>query len=150
VLANCFAAACRNLLRNRGQAAINLFGLSLGFAAALLIALHVRAELGNDRFFPGYRDVYLLTESKDSIDRRLPPEQWDYSFPDLAAKLRARFAQIATVSRVMTVNNPPHLRHGQVEADETGFLWMDPSFFRVMPLKSVAGDLQTALTADRR
>ena len=26
-----------------------------------------------------------------------------------------------------------------------GFLWVDPSFFGVMPLKSLAGDLQTAL-----
>ena len=34
----------RNLLRNRVHAAINLFGLSVGFAAALLIALFVRDE----------------------------------------------------------------------------------------------------------
>ena len=45
----------------------------------------------------------------------------------------------------MPADNPPHIRHGQVEADETGFLWVDPSFFRIMPLKSLAGDLQTAL-----
>ena len=140
------AAAVRNLLRNRVHTAINLFGLSLGFAAALLIALYVRDELSYDRFFPGYRDVYLLTETKDYTNRSLPVEQWDFSFPDLAAKLSTQFPQIATLARVMTPDDPPHIRHNQVEADETDFLWVDPSFFRVIPLKSLAGDLQSALT----
>jgi putative ABC transport system permease protein len=140
------AAALRNLLRNRVYTAINLFGLSLGFAAALLIALYVRDELSYDRFFPGYRDVYLLTETKDYTTRGWPVERWDYSLPDLAAKLSAQFPQIATLARVMTPDDSPHIRHNQVEADETHFLWVDPSFFRVIPLKSLAGDLQSALT----
>lgn len=145
MMSNYLAAAFRNLLRNRVHAAINLFGLSVGFAAALLIALYVQAKLSYDRFFPGYRDVYLLTETKDVIDRRLLPERWDDSFPDLAEKLSAQFSQMAAVARVMTANNPPQIRYGQVKADETDFLWVDPSFFRVMPLKSLAGDPQTAL-----
>jgi putative ABC transport system permease protein len=117
----------------------------VGFAAALLIALYLRDELSYDRFFPGYQSVYLLTETKDYLDRRLLTEPWDFSFPDLAAKLSVQFPQIATVARVMTADNPPHIRHEQVEADETGFLWMDPSFFRVIPLKSLAGDPRSAL-----
>jgi putative ABC transport system permease protein len=145
VFENYLAAALRNLLRNRAYTAINLFGLSLGFAAALLIALYVRDELSYDRFFPGYHDVYLLTETKDVIDRRMLAERWDFSLPDLAAKLILQFPQIATVGRIMPADNPPHIRHGQVEVDETGFLWVDPSFFRVMPLRSLAGDPQTAL-----
>ena len=145
MLSNYLAAALRNLLRNRTHAAINFFGLALGFAAALLIVLFVRDEYSYDRFFPGYRDVYLLTPTRDPIDRRLLAERWDFSLPDLAAKLLLQFPQIATVARIMTPDYPTHIRHGQVEADETGFLWVDPSFFRVMPLKSLAGDLQTAL-----
>jgi putative ABC transport system permease protein len=145
VLSNYVAAAVRNLLRNRTHAAINLFGLALGFAAALLIVLFVRDEYSYDRFFPGYRDVYLLTPTRDPIDRRLLAERWDFSLPDLAAKLILQSPQIASVARIMTADYPTHIRHGQVEADETGFLWVDPSFFRVMPPKSLAGDLQTAL-----
>ena len=145
MIENYLAAAVRNLLRNRTHALINLFGLSVGFAAALLIALFVRDEYSYDRFFPGYRDVYLLTETKDAVDRRLPTERWDFSFPDLAAKLSVQFPQIAAVARIMPADSPPHLRHGQVEADEAGFLWADPSFFRVIPVKSLSGDPQTAL-----
>jgi putative ABC transport system permease protein len=147
VFENYLAAALRNLIRNRIYASINLFGLSLGFAATLLIVLFVRDEYSYDRFFPGYRDVYLLTGTKDAIDHRYPTERWDFSFPDLAAKLILRFPEMAAVARIMPADNPPHIRHGEVEADETGFLWLDPSFFRILPLKSLAGDLQTALAA---
>jgi putative ABC transport system permease protein len=142
---NYLAAALRNLVRNRLYTAINIVGLAVGLCAALLIALFVRDEYSYDRFFPGYRDVYLLTESRDVIDHRLFPERWDFSFPDLAAKLSVQFPQMAAVARIMPVDDPPHIRHGQVEADETGFLWVDPSFFRIVPLKSLAGDPQTAL-----
>ena len=145
MLRNYLAAALRNLWRNRAYASINVMGLAVGFAAAILIALYVRDEYSYDRFFPGYRDVYLLTETKDVIDRRLLTERWDFSIPDLAAKLILQFPQIAIVARIMPADNPPHIRHGQVEASETGFLWLDPSFFQIMPLKSLAGDLQTAL-----
>jgi putative ABC transport system permease protein len=145
MLRSYLAAALRNLVRNRLYAAINIAGLAVGVCAALLIMLFVRDEYSYDRFFPGYRDVYLLTETKDGIDRRLLTERWDFSFPDLAAKLSVEFPQISAVARIMTADDPPHIRHGQVEADETGFLWVDPSFFRVAPMKSLAGDLQTAL-----
>jgi putative ABC transport system permease protein len=145
VLRNYLAAALRNLWRNRAYASINVLGLAVGFAAAILIALYVRDEYSYDRFFPGYRDVYLLTGTKDAIDRRLLTERWDFSIPDLAAKLILQFPQIAAVARIMPADNPPHIRHGQVEADETGFFWLDPSFFQIMPLTSLAGDPQTAL-----
>lgn len=147
MLLNYLAAALRDLLRNRVHAAINLFGLSVGFAAALLIALYVHDQLGYDRFFPGYRNVFLLSETENMVDRRLPSQPMDSSFPDLAANLRAHFPQIADVVRVMPAIDPPHVSHGQVAADETGFLWVDPAFFQVMPLKSLAGDPATALSS---
>src|SRR5665213_3155367 len=102
MLSNYLAAALRNLLRNRTHAAINLFGLALGFAAALLIVLFVRDEYSFDRFFSGYRDVYLLTPTRDPVDRRLLAERWDFSMPDLAPKLSMQLPQIAIAARIMT------------------------------------------------
>jgi putative ABC transport system permease protein len=53
-------AALRNLARNRLYAAINIIGLAVGFAAAILIALFVRDELSFDRFWPDYQRVYMF------------------------------------------------------------------------------------------
>jgi hypothetical protein len=42
-------AAFRNLARSKLYAAINIIGLAVGFAAAILIALYVREETSFDR-----------------------------------------------------------------------------------------------------
>ena len=147
MIRNYLKIAWRNLIRQKLFSLINITGLAIGLAVCMLIMMYVAHEYSYDRFFPGYRDVYLLTETENMVDRRLLAERLDSSFPDLAAKLNVQFAQIAAVARIVTAGNPPHIRHGQVETDETSFLWVDPSFFRVMPLKSLAGDLQTALAA---
>ena len=58
---NYFAAALRNLFRSRAYAAINILGLAIGFAAAILIALFVRDELSYDRMWPQAGRIYRLS-----------------------------------------------------------------------------------------
>ncbi len=146
VVANYLAAGLRNLLRNRVHAAINLVGLSVGFAAALIIALYVRSELSHDRFFPGHRDVYLLTETKDMQDRRLITERWDFSFPDLAAKLGAQFPQDAVHcpnrAGEKSAAHPSRPRSKRMSPASSGRTRLSSGSCRST---SLAGDLQTAL-----
>ena len=66
MLRNILAAALRNLGRNGLYAAITILGLTLGLATAILIGLFVRDEFSYDRFIPGYRDVYTITETLTS------------------------------------------------------------------------------------
>src|SRR5262245_53853844 len=57
---NYLAAALRNLRRNRFYTALNIAGLAVGFAVALLIALFVRDELGYDRFHAQSERIYRI------------------------------------------------------------------------------------------
>ena len=57
MLRNYLAAAFRNLSRNRLYAGVTIAGLSIGFAAAMLIGLFVRDEFSYDRFVPGHERV---------------------------------------------------------------------------------------------
>jgi len=67
-------AALRNLARNRLYAAINIIGLAVGFAAAILIALFVRDELSFDHFWPDYQRVYMM-----AMDLHIPDmAPWRY------------------------------------------------------------------------
>ena len=45
MLRNYVMAALRDLVRNRTYAVINVLGMALGFAAALVIALYVRDKI---------------------------------------------------------------------------------------------------------
>lgn len=144
MLGNYLASALGALARNRLFGAINVLGLGLGVAAALLIGLYVRDELSFDRAVPGARDVYLVM--LHSVDRPGgdPPWNDDAVGPDLAARLRLELPGLAAVARI-DQPQAPRLSHGQTQAWETGFAWADPDLFTVLPLKVVAGAPKTGL-----
>ena len=83
---NYFAAAMRNLFRNGAYAGINICGLALGFAAAILIGLFVRDELSYDRAYPHSERTFRLLAEFKGVQR--PP----LAFSD------SRFARLVLVS----------------------------------------------------
>ena len=46
---NYFKVALRSLWKSKGFSAINIFGLAIGFAASLLVALYINDELSVDK-----------------------------------------------------------------------------------------------------
>ncbi|HEY2658702.1 MAG TPA: ABC transporter permease [Caulobacteraceae bacterium] len=145
MLRNYLAAALRNLLRNRFYAGITIAGLTLGFAAAILIALFVRDEFSYDRFIQGYGDVYRI-----SVTEKTPTTaalESDVTEIWTAPLLKGRFPQIEEIARLNKSWFPPLVRRGEVRVGEQKFYWADPDLFKIMPLAAVAGDPATALSA---
>jgi putative ABC transport system permease protein len=56
-----FKLALRNLARNKIYSFINIAGLSLGLASAMLIILYVKDEISYDRFHKGVNRIYRVT-----------------------------------------------------------------------------------------
>ena len=50
MIKNYFKIAFRNLWKNKGFSAINIFGLAMGIAICLLITLFVKDELSYDKY----------------------------------------------------------------------------------------------------
>ena len=59
---NYLMASMRNLARNRHYTGFNIVGLTVGFTAAILMALFVRSEFNYDIFLPGYDRVFSVAE----------------------------------------------------------------------------------------
>src|SRR5579863_297783 len=57
---NYFRAAWRSLLRNRLYSILNVLGLAIGMAVALVIGLWVHKQYLYDRFLPGYQQAYQV------------------------------------------------------------------------------------------
>lgn len=136
MLNNYLAAAFRNLARNKLHTAVNLLGLSIAFAVALLISLYVRDELSYDRWLPGYRSIYRISAGP------LDAAALDVTPSDVAAWLKSDFAEIEAVTRLFPYSGA--LRHGDMEADEE-IVWADANVFDVLPFPTVAGNLEDAL-----
>jgi putative ABC transport system permease protein len=140
---NYFAAALRNLARNRLYAGINVVGLAVGFAAAILVALYVHHELTFERFIPGYARIYRISMAQTA------PDAGSNAVEDfravMAPQLKLAFPQIAAITRLSNTFGGADLRRGDVETHEDRFYWADPNVFDVLPLPAIAGDLKTAL-----
>src|ERR1044071_1803060 len=57
---NYFKTAFRNLRRNKVYSIINIVGLSLGLACAMLIVLYVKDEVSFDRFHKNVNNIYRI------------------------------------------------------------------------------------------
>jgi putative ABC transport system permease protein len=137
---NYLAAAWRSARRDRFYALLNILGLGLGFAAAILIGLFARDELSYDRFLPGYQDVYRAQLTNTEPGQR--PMTMATTPERLAAEMKLDFPEIATTVRVM--GQTVGLRHGDVEATEE-IESADPEFFAVLGFPLLSGDPATAL-----
>src|SRR5579862_3912544 len=106
---NYLSAALRNLNRNRAYAAINLFGLALGFATALLIGLYVVFEYSFDAFWPNYERMFLMTQTLQTPGKA--PLTFNFTQAHVAAALKSDFPEIDLVARAMAAGQFV-LKHG--------------------------------------
>src|ERR1700731_3557783 len=136
MLRNYFAAALRNLLRNRAYGDINICGLALGFAAVILIALYVRDEYSYGRFFPNYERIFKVDQTFAFPGR--PALTGSQTFSDIAQSLQLDFPAIDMTARL--VRTPIVLRHGDIEGSVSAACWADPDFFRLFSMKTIVGD----------
>ena len=68
MIKNYFLIAWRNLSRNKIYALINIAGLSIGLACAMLILLYVKDEVSYDRFHENVNNVYRVVTNNSDKD----------------------------------------------------------------------------------
>ena len=65
MLHNYFKIALRSLLKNKGYSFINIGGLAIGLASAILIFLWIADEYSFDKFNTNYNSIYKLYQSQE-------------------------------------------------------------------------------------
>src|SRR5690349_21754518 len=63
MIGNYVKTAVRAFRNNKGVSAINIIGLSAGFAACILIVMYVKDELSYDRYNVNANRIYRVTEN---------------------------------------------------------------------------------------
>jgi putative ABC transport system permease protein len=100
MLRNFFKIALRNLLRYPTFSSINILGLSIGMAAALLIGLWIQNELSVDRWFTHKDRIYQLYSREKSNGA---VNAWGRTPSPLAAELKANYPEVDKASRFRVV-----------------------------------------------
>lgn len=140
---NYVTVGLRALAKNKVYAFINIFGLSLGIAACLLILTFVRYEFSYDSWLPGAKDAYQLQDFYKPTEQG--GEEYKLQVTSYASgiALQKDFPQIE--KRVyITARGIVFVHNGQAYRPE-GAYFADGNFFDVVKLPFVRGDAAHAL-----
>jgi hypothetical protein len=141
MIRNYFKIAWRTLVKNKMSSTINVFGLAVGLAAAVLVLFWIKNELGYDAFHANLPQIHLLMKNQDNGG----VINTGQSTPGpLAATLRGEIPEVAHVARVGAPGQQL-LQYGDKSIYENG-LYVDADFFRFMSFPAVKGNPVTALS----
>lgn len=134
MLRNFFKVALRNLLKERLYAGINLFGLSIGIAVAVMLLLYVQEEWSFDRFHSKVDRIHRAWV-KEQVENEL---YFNTVTPFiLGDKLATDFPEIESVSRYLTVSDL--VKYGDFSDEETVHL-VSENFFEVFDFNWIQGN----------
>ncbi len=144
MLKNYFKIAFRNLLRNKAFSFINIAGLAVGMASAMLILLWIQNEISHDRFYKNLDRIYTLN-NRDKFNGEL--WAWNTTPKILAPTLKQEYPDIEEAVRVS--NTSFLFTVGDKHLNVSGN-FADSNFLKVFSFSLVEGNMASALNAVNR
>jgi ABC-type antimicrobial peptide transport system permease subunit len=140
MLKNYLLVALRNLRRSKGFSFINILGLSIGMASALLILLWVQNEWSYDRFFPKADRIYVAWNEDTWTDKVM---DWPTTPKVMRGALKTDYPEIEKATRANWDQNYLFSvgdKRLMVKGTE-----VDPDFLDIFSVPFVEGNARTAL-----
>jgi putative ABC transport system permease protein len=141
---NYLKVALRNLLRQKGFTFINIIGLSVGIASAMLIFMFVYNEMNFDRFHKQSKNIYRIYQNSQ-IDGEAISSSW--TPVPMAPTLKADYPEVLNSIRLVEAGNM--LIESEQKFYSLQTLYVDSSFFRIFSFPLLSGDIQKALLEPR-
>ena len=136
-----FRLAFRNILKNKGFAFINIFGLAIGLTASLLILLWIMNELSYEKHNVNAKNIYRVEEDQFYSGNRyhvtVTPHPsgpvWKEKIPEIREQTR--------------INRLPRILFRQDEKVffESSIVAADSGLFKIFTMPFILGDAETAL-----
>jgi putative ABC transport system permease protein len=143
MLKNYLTIALRNLVKHKLYSAINIFGLAVGLACCIAIALFVRQELSYDTQWAHADRIWRITRefkgSNGNASLRLATNA-----PQAGPLLEADFAEIEEMGRLMGTR--VLVSRGETAFYEPEFTAADQGFLGIFDFEFVRGEPAGALT----
>ena len=136
---NYFKTAIRNIVKNKVVSFINITGLSLGMAGAVLLMLNIQYDLSFDQFHE-HRNTIFKAYNKDVVNGKL--ECWSITPPPLAPALKQEYPEIRNFARIAGTQKLLSYKSDKLKGNGS---YADPSFLKMFSFPLVKGNLQTAL-----
>jgi len=139
MIRNFFKIALRTIIRNKVFALVNILGLSIGIATALLILLYVSHEKSFDKHHEDAARIYRVVKDFVNDDGTFLPDAT--TPPAIAPALQAAIPEIETVTRLYPGwGRQFYVRYGDKRFIEENVFRIDSSFFDVFTVPFINGN----------
>jgi putative ABC transport system permease protein len=133
--------ALRNIIRHKLYSVINIAGLAVGLACAILIMLFVRDELSYDKWIPGSDKLYRV-ETTYHVPNRSDIVTAQITMP-LTVAMRDQIPEVRSQTRFVR-QGMTMIAGDRRFSEQVGTV--DPNFLQVIALPLVSGDPRTVLS----
>ncbi len=141
MIRNHLKIAFRNLWKNKGYSAINIFGLAIGLAVCLLITLFVADELSYDKYNAKADRIYRVNTNiklnGSGFNEQSTPAP-------MAGVLMKDYPQVKQATRI-DVGGEILVTKGTETLIESNSFFADPNIFKVFTIPMISGNPETAL-----
>lgn len=137
-----FKVTIRNIIRHKGYAFLNIFGLAAGMACCILIGLWVLDELNYDRFHENASSICRV-ESNQNYSGRILHIYWTPH--PLGPALKTEIPEIEDATRAQNLRSQL-LRYEDKVFEEYAVWSVDPSFLTMFSFPMIQGDPENALS----
>jgi putative ABC transport system permease protein len=142
MLKNYFISLFRTILKNKFYTTLNIAGLALGFATAILILLYIQDEIGYDRHYRNYERIFRLeadiaVKGDHNLYATIP-------FP-IGPALKAEMPEINSMVRIDPFATTL-FRYNDQEHYESNFCLTDSAIFDVFSHRFIYGNPNKSLT----
>ena len=143
MLTSYLKSAVRKIRRTKLLSTINISGLALGFAAAILVTLWILYQFSYDRHNVNAERIYRVTSHwvYGSADYTMP---WT---PGPLADALSQLPQVEFATRLSMPANDVAVKHGDKMFNISDFFYTDPDFFKIFTVKMLEGNPKRILTA---
>jgi putative ABC transport system permease protein len=142
MIKNYFIIALRNIKRYTAHSILNISGMAIGMASAILILLWVQDEWSYDRHFKNADNLYRVLENQYYTGGQVIPTA--ITPTALAHALKEEYPEIIRSSRYLDILKMP-LRKGDDFINEE-FAPVDKDFLKMFNIGFVHGDIKSAFT----
>ncbi len=140
MLRNYLLSAWRNLIKNKAFSFLNISGLAIGMASALLIGLWIWNEVSFDRFHKNGDHIYEAW-NRAVFDGQM--QYWNNTPKILGPTLKIDYPEVADVAR--SIDTWFVVAVGEKKASCESNI-VDPAFLTMFSFPLVRGDARTALS----
>lgn len=135
MISNYFKIAWRNLIKNKGYSLINIGGLAIGMAVAILIGLWIHDELSFDKYHKNYDRIVRVMQQQKSNDGIYTGVAMPYP---MVKELQTTYGSDFKYVVMASWEGSHILTYGEKKLSQPG-IYMDKDAAKLLTLKMLKG-----------